>query len=143
MFGSLAARRSARICGLVVGRSRRSCSIRTVASPIVALWTTPGRSRLRRQPPPVVAAVQQSAGSPRTRSKTMALTFHPDWKTAKPHYVAKFGEYQAFLDSMTQTDVVNALHGACGKFHPGIDAWMQTVSNGSSDAIVEQGSHQA
>jgi hypothetical protein len=73
----------------------------------------------------------------------MPLTFKPDWKVAKPHYVAKFGEYQAFLDSMTQTDVLNAIHGACGKFHPGIDAWMQGVSNGTSDAIVEQGSHQA
>lgn len=73
----------------------------------------------------------------------MPLTFKPDWKTAKPHYVTKFGDYQAFLDSMTQTDVINAIHGACGKFHPGIDAWMQGLSGGTTEGIVEQGSHQA
>ena len=73
----------------------------------------------------------------------MGLTFKPDWKTAKPSYVAKFGEYQAFLDSMTEGDVRNAIHGACGKFPPDIDAWMQGVSKGTSDAFVEQGSHQA
>ena len=55
----------------------------------------------------------------------MGLTFKPDWKTAKPSYVAKFGEYQAFLDSMTEADIRNAIHGACGRFPPGIDAWMQ------------------
>src|SRR4051812_5762241 len=73
----------------------------------------------------------------------MALTFKPDWKTAKPNYVAHYGDYQAFLDSMTEADVRDALRGACGKFQPDIDAWMQGVSNGTSSASVEQGSHQA
>ena len=71
----------------------------------------------------------------------MGLTFKPDWKTAKPSYVAKFGEYPAFLDSMTEGDVRDAIHGACGKSPPGIDAWMQGVSKGTSDATFDQGSH--
>jgi hypothetical protein len=72
----------------------------------------------------------------------MPLTFAPDWKTARPNYVANFGEYQAFLDSMTEDDVKKAVSGAVGKFPPIIDAWMLAVNGGTMNASVEQGSHQ-
>ena len=73
----------------------------------------------------------------------MPLTFLPNWKTAKPNYVQNYGDYQAFLDSMTENDVRNALQDATGKFPPIVDAWVLAVTGGNMAATVEQGSHQA
>ena len=72
----------------------------------------------------------------------MPLTFDANWKVAKAHYVNKYGEYQAFLDSMTEDDVKKAVAGAAGKFPPTVDAWVLAVSGGTMNATVEQGSHQ-
>ena len=72
----------------------------------------------------------------------MPVTFKAGWKTAKPNYVANYGDYQAFLDSMTEDDVRKALKSAVGKFPPAVDAWLQGVDTGNMSADVEQGSHQ-
>lgn len=72
----------------------------------------------------------------------MALTFAANWKTAKSNYTNKYGEYQAFLDSMTEDDVRKAIANTAGKFPSSIEVWMLGVRDGSANATVEQGSHQ-
>jgi hypothetical protein len=75
----------------------------------------------------------------------MGIKFSADWKVANRNYVARFGEYQAFLDSFNQQQIMQALWSAAGHFsHPWVREILDDASSaqGTHDVIVEQGTHQ-
>ena len=75
----------------------------------------------------------------------MGIRFAPDWKMADPWYTQKYGEYQAFLDSISQAQVLQAFWAAVGRFyHPWVKELLQDASapQGKFDVVVEQGIHQ-
>lgn len=75
----------------------------------------------------------------------MGILFDPRWKIADPWYSMKYGEYQAFLDSINQTQVMLALWSADGHFqHPWVCEILAdaNAAQGIHDVIVEQGIHQ-
>ncbi|RUQ32216.1 MAG: hypothetical protein EKK68_06285 [Candidatus Competibacteraceae bacterium] len=75
----------------------------------------------------------------------MGIKFDPLWKVADPYYVYQFGDYQAFLDSVNQQQIMQALWMAVGHFR---DPWVREILEDASsrqglhDVIVEQGVHQ-
>ncbi len=76
----------------------------------------------------------------------MGIKFHPLWKVADPYYVSRFGDYQAYLESVSQQQIMQAFWLASGHFrHP----WVREIladaggPQGLHDVIIEQGLHQA
>ncbi|WP_306350794.1 hypothetical protein [Flavobacterium sp. '19STA2R22 D10 B1'] len=75
----------------------------------------------------------------------MALTFKKGWNTAKPGYEKKYGQYQAFLDTLTETSIINAFKNARNHFS---DHWVlefidiATSSSRTERVTIEQGTHQ-
>jgi len=75
----------------------------------------------------------------------MGIKFDPSWKVADPYYVRRFGQYQAFLDSVNQQQIMQALWLAAGHFnHPWVREILEDAGGpqGVHDIIVEQGVHQ-
>ena len=75
----------------------------------------------------------------------MGILFDPRWKIADPWSAARFGEYQAFLESVTQPQVMLALWSADGHFqHPWVCEILAdaNAAQGTHDVVVEQGVHQ-
>jgi hypothetical protein len=75
----------------------------------------------------------------------MGILFDPRWKIADPWYTQQYGDYQAFLDSVNQSQIMQALWMAAGRFqHP----WVREIladagsAQGVHDVVVEQGIHQ-
>lgn len=76
----------------------------------------------------------------------MGIKFARDWKIADANYTRRFGEYQAYLDSVNQQQVMQALWLAKGRFrHPWVREILDDASlpQGRHDVIIEQGIHQA
>ena len=76
----------------------------------------------------------------------MGIKFAPNWKIADTTYTRRFGDYQAFLDSVNQQQVIQALWFAKGRFtHPWVREILDDASlpEGKDDVIIEQGTHQA
>lgn len=73
----------------------------------------------------------------------MGIKFAPTWKQADPFYTRRHGEYQAFLDSVNQQQVMQALWLAKGHFmHPWVRELLEDASGNQHDLVVEQGVHQ-
>lgn len=75
----------------------------------------------------------------------MGVQFAPNWKLADPYYTQRYGEYQDFLDSVNQQQVLQALWMAKGHFaHPWVREILDDASGpqGKHDVLVEQGIHQ-
>lgn len=75
----------------------------------------------------------------------MALTFKSGWNTARQKYVNKYGQYQAFLDTLNESVIRQAFIKAKDNF---TDRWVNefidiaTNSKRSETVTIEQGSHQ-
>lgn len=75
----------------------------------------------------------------------MGLIFKKGWNEARKDYVKKYGTYQAFLDTLTESLIVGAFRNARNHFS---DHWVLefidiTVnSNRVEQVSIEQGSHQ-
>ncbi|WP_295391326.1 hypothetical protein [uncultured Thiodictyon sp.] len=75
----------------------------------------------------------------------MGILFDKDWKVADPTYSQRFGNYQVFLDSVNQQQVMLALWNAAGHFrHPWTREILDDAASpqGVHDVLVEQGVHQ-
>lgn len=76
----------------------------------------------------------------------MGIKFAINWKVADISYTRRFGEYQAYLDSVNQQQVMQALWMAKGQFsHPWVREIIDDASQpqGRHDVVIEQGTHQA
>lgn len=75
----------------------------------------------------------------------MGIKFHPLWKIADPYYVNHYGDYQAYLDSVNQQQIMQALWLGAGHFqHPWVREILADAGSrqGLHDVIIEQGLHQ-
>jgi hypothetical protein len=76
----------------------------------------------------------------------MGIKFNNNWKVADPYYTRRYGNYQVFLDSVNQQQIMQAFWLAAGHYSNFFikdllnDA---AASQGQKDVIVEQGVHQA
>ncbi|OJX53977.1 MAG: hypothetical protein BGO88_09900 [Flavobacterium sp. 38-13] len=75
----------------------------------------------------------------------MALIFKKGWNEARKDYVKKYGKYQAFLDTLTESLIVGAFRNARNHFS---DHWVlefidiATNPGRVEQVSIEQGSHQ-
>lgn len=74
----------------------------------------------------------------------MALNFKTGWDIALTKYVNKYGQYQAFLDTLTPLLIEQAFSDANSHFaDPAAADFIRTVVASSTEAYtIEQGSHQ-
>ena len=75
----------------------------------------------------------------------MALEFKNKWNEAIPKYVKKFGEYQAFLDTLNESAIRQAFARAEDQFtDTNVLALIRIANNSfnSEKLTIEQGSHQ-
>ena len=76
----------------------------------------------------------------------MPLEFVHGWQHARPQYVQRYGNYQAFLRAFSENAIRRALFDARGHYR---DRWIQRfldIANdpfSRQDIMVEQGAHQA
>ncbi len=76
----------------------------------------------------------------------MGILFDPKWKFPDPWYTLRFSDYQTFLDSVTQPQVMQAIWAAEGHFlQPAICQLLEdaNVAQGHHDVKVEAGEHRA
>lgn len=75
----------------------------------------------------------------------MGLIFKKDWNVARKEYVKKYGTYQAFLDTITESLIVSAFRNARIHFS---NHWVLEFidiainPNRVEQVYIEQGSHQ-
>lgn len=74
----------------------------------------------------------------------MALNFRPGWNAPIPHTVARYGEYQAFLDTLTTLLIEQAFSEANSHFANPVAADFIRTAVASSTQVytIEQGTHQ-
>jgi hypothetical protein len=72
----------------------------------------------------------------------MGVKFAANWKQADPYYTKKYGQYQAFLDSVNQQQIMQALWLAKGHFLKLPAAEILNDASSTQDVTVEQGLHQ-
>lgn len=74
----------------------------------------------------------------------MALNFRPGWNAAIPRTVARYGEYQAFLDTLTTSLIEQAFRDANTHFADPVAAdFIRTaVTSNTQVYTIEQGTHQ-
>jgi len=73
----------------------------------------------------------------------MSIKFKPGWNIEKSKYKAKYGPYQAFLDSVNEASVINALQEATYHFQaPWAVTLLQEANGQQADVTVEQSTHQ-
>lgn len=73
----------------------------------------------------------------------MSIKFKPGWNMEKSKYKAKYGPYQAFLDSVNEVSVIYALQKATDHFRePWAVALLQEANGQQADVTVEQSTHQ-
>ena len=74
----------------------------------------------------------------------MALNFNPGWNAPIPRTVARHGEYQAFLDTLTTVLIEQAFSDANSHFaDPLVADFIRTaVASSTQVYTIEQGTHQ-
>ena len=75
----------------------------------------------------------------------MAIIFKPKWNQEIKSYVKKYGEYQAFLNTLNEQMIKDAFIEAEKEFNDEAILSLIKIANNSdttSNLIIEQGSHQ-
>jgi len=75
----------------------------------------------------------------------MALQFVDGWNQERQQYVDRYGQYKAFLDTLTEQSIRDAFEEAHGHFN---DQWAArfidlAIDQNGQVVKIEQGSHQA